>query len=210
MSRIVAKKVVVGRRWLIAGWGAVLLGLLASLGGCASVDPVVKIGLVAPFEGRFRPIGYDVIYSARLAVREINAAGGINGQRVALVALDDGGDPQLAYDAARTLAIDPNVVAVLGHWLPENTAAALPVYTEAGLTLLPMGEPDNVAQKEISAEFRAAYNAVTPFEEQPGPNAVSTYDAFQRLFEGMAQTAVEHGTINRQNFAHYFATQSNP
>ena len=64
--------------------------------GCQKTDPVVKIGLVAPFEGRYRPIGYDVIYSARLAVREINAAGGIDGHRVALVALDDGGDPQLA------------------------------------------------------------------------------------------------------------------
>ncbi|MCP5097251.1 MAG: ABC transporter substrate-binding protein, partial [Chloroflexi bacterium] len=67
--------------------------LLFLLIGCASVAPVVKIGLVGPFEGQHRAVGYDVIYSARLAVREINAAGGIGGHRVALVALDDSGDP---------------------------------------------------------------------------------------------------------------------
>jgi len=39
----------------------------------ASTQPVVKIGLVAPFEGRYRPIGYEAIYAARLAIREINA-----------------------------------------------------------------------------------------------------------------------------------------
>ena len=32
------------------------------LSGCASVKPVVKIGLVAPFEGRARAVGYDAIY----------------------------------------------------------------------------------------------------------------------------------------------------
>ncbi|HFC11696.1 MAG TPA: hypothetical protein ENJ56_02535, partial [Anaerolineae bacterium] len=59
-----------------------LLTLL--LAGCASVDfadvssvdPVVKIGLVAPFEGEQRVIGYDVIYATRLAVRQVNTAGG--------------------------------------------------------------------------------------------------------------------------------------
>ena len=135
--------------------------------GCQKTDPVVKIGLVAPFEGRHRPIGYDVIYSARLAVREINAAGGIDGHRVALVALDDGGDPQLARDAARSLTIDPNVVAVIGHWLPETTDAAAPVYMEARLPLIAVLSAENDAANEISAEFCDAYKTVTPFGEAP-------------------------------------------
>ena len=74
------------------------------LSGCASVQPVVKVGLVGPFEGANRAVGYDVIYSARLAVREINEAGGIGGYRVALVALDDSGDPQLAQEGHRLAA----------------------------------------------------------------------------------------------------------
>lgn len=102
----------------------------------ASTQPVVKIGLVAPFEGRYRPIGYEAIYAARLAIREINARGGIQGHRVELVALDDRGDPEQAGEAARQLALDPQVVAVIGHYRPESTAAALKIYCEAGLPVI--------------------------------------------------------------------------
>lgn len=176
--------------------------VMALLAGCASVDPVVKVGLVAPFEGRYRPIGYDAIYSARLAVREINAAGGIGGHRVALVALDDSGLPQGAVDAARTLLVDPAVVGVVGHWLPDTTAAAAPLYDEAGLHHVALGQPPYVAQQgedveTDSAEFHAAYAAITPFGEQPGPYAYPTYLAMQDLFATMARTAEDHGTITR-------------
>jgi ABC-type branched-subunit amino acid transport system substrate-binding protein len=111
--------------------------LLLLLAACsASTQPVVKIGLVAPFEGRYRPIGYEAIYAARLAIREINARGGIDGHRIELVALDDRGDPGKAIEAARQLVLDPQVVAVIGHLRPDSTDAAMPVYCEAGLPVI--------------------------------------------------------------------------
>ena len=60
------------------------------------VRPTVKIGLVAPFEGRYRYVGYDVFYAVRLALQEVNAAGGVGGYHVELVAYDDGADPAMA------------------------------------------------------------------------------------------------------------------
>ena len=109
---------------------SVLLSLCLSLvlTACASTQPVIKIGLVAPFEGRFRAIGYEAIYAARLAIREINARGGVNGYRIELVALDDRGEAERAIDAARQLIIDPQVVVVIGHYRPTTTAAALNEY----------------------------------------------------------------------------------
>lgn len=173
--------------------------LLLILTACASVDPVVKIGLVAPFEGAQRAVGYDVVYSARLAVRQINQAGGIGGYRVALVALDDSGDPELARQTAQAMAADPAVVAVLGNWLPETTAVAAPIYAQAGLPFIPMGDapfgPADPAQ--LSAEFVEKYTAVTPFDEQPGPYAGSTYDAFQLLWQALEKGEERHGTLDR-------------
>ncbi len=121
---------------------AAIVGVLLSHCAAAppSTAPVVRIGLVAPFEGRQREIGYDVIYSARLAVREWNGRGGVAGYRVELVALDDSGDPEMAIRAAQTLAIDPAVVGVVGHWLATTTEAARPVYDQAGLALIASGE----------------------------------------------------------------------
>lgn len=173
--------------------------ILLTLTNCQSTAPVVKVGLVAPFEGRDRAIGYDAIYSARLAVREINAAGGIGGYRIALVALDDSGDPELAQGTAESLVIDDNVVAVVGHWRPQTTAVAAPIYASANLAFLAGGEspyqPTDPA--DLEPDFIERYTAVTPFNEQPGPYAEPTYAAFQTLWKIFEDTNKHTGSINR-------------
>ena len=178
-----------------------LFTFLLLLTACTSVQPVVKIGLVAPFEGAERGVGYDAIYAARLAVREINEAGGIAGYRVALVALDDGGDEQLAGETAVSLTIDPAVVAVIGHGLAETTAVAHPIYTAAGLPFLPLGNSPFIPHdpSALPADFQAAYNAVTPFDETAGPYAAATYDAMQLLFLAMAAGEASANQINRDS-----------
>ncbi len=107
--------------------------LAASLGltACRSVD-LVYIGLIAPFEGRDRPIGYDAIFGARLAVRAWNAAHPA-GPKVMLVALDDGGDPALAQERARQILTYPHLIGIIGHFRPETTQAAAPIYRAAGI-----------------------------------------------------------------------------
>ena len=119
-----------------------LLLLLSWTSAACTVVPtpsVLKIGLVAPFEGRYRYVGYDAIYAARLAVREINAAGGVAGHKLALVAYDDRNDPALARDVARNLSLDPDVIAVIGHYRQATTFAARPHYAEHDLPLLVVG-----------------------------------------------------------------------
>ena len=167
---------------------------------CNSVNPVVKVGLVAPFEGENRAIGYDAIYSARLAVREINEAGGIGGYRVALVALNDSGDTELAQENAQSLVVDSGVVAVIGHWLPETTAVSTPIYHAANLPLIATDVPLFLADDpaELPPEFQAAYEAVTPFEETAGEYAGSTYDAFQLLWQALEVAEQTEGTITRE------------
>ena len=175
--------------------------LVTFLAGCASVQPVVKIGLVAPFEGDRRELGYDAIYAARLAVREINEAGGLAGHRVALVALDDGGNEQLAAETAASLVVDPVVVAVIGHGLNETTVVAQPIYADANLSLLPLGNPPFTPYDPalLPTEFLTAYGAVTPFEETAGFYAAATYDAMQLLFQALAAAEAEAGDINRDS-----------
>jgi ABC-type branched-subunit amino acid transport system substrate-binding protein len=163
---------------------------------------VVKVGLVAPFEGRYRQIGYDTIYAARLAIRELNESGGIDGTMVELVALDDSGDLELARQAAASLVLDPDVVAVVGHWLPQSTEAADAVYAEGELPLLaagtgPFAEVDPAA---YPASFRDAYAAVTPFDEVAGPYAGPAYDALHLIFKGL-ELAKTTGEINRGSVA---------
>ncbi len=120
---------------------------LLVLTACAVTRPTIKIGLVAPFEGRARAVGYDVIWAVRLAVREANERQAVPGYGIELVALDDMGDTQRGSEQAGKLAADPQVVAVLGHWLQATTATAADDYASAGLPLLAAGgvEPDLAA-----------------------------------------------------------------
>ena len=115
---------------------ATLLTLVAACRFPGSVRPTLKIGLVAPFEGRYRYVGYDVIYAVRLALREVNDAGGIDGRGVELMAFDDWGDPGLAVDQVGKLNVDPQVLAALGHFRRETTLASADAYTDVGLPLL--------------------------------------------------------------------------
>lgn len=114
-----------------------LIACILCLSACVRVvRPTVKIGLVAPFEGRYREIGYEVIHAVRLAVREANLANAEQDYSVELVSLDDGGDPIQARAQAKKLLADPQVVGVLGHWLDETTLAASPLYASSGIPLL--------------------------------------------------------------------------
>ncbi len=124
------------RKSIHPGSYLVILGLALLIMGCGGTRPTVKLGLVAPFEGRYRELGYEVIYAVRLAVREANAAGGVAGYSVELTALDDSGNPAQAREQAAKLITDPQLVAVIGHWLDETTASAADSYAAAGLPLL--------------------------------------------------------------------------
>ena len=113
----------------------VLLGFLVS--ACNVNAPrVVKIGLVAPFEGRYREVGYDVIPAVRLAIREWAASTPGSRVVVELVAYDDGGIPEQALEQAHKLVDDQDVVVVIGHWRDDTTREAAPIYKAGGLTLL--------------------------------------------------------------------------
>ncbi|MGD1995164.1 MAG: ABC transporter substrate-binding protein [Anaerolineae bacterium] len=122
-----------------------LTALLLLLGACevpGAVHPTVKIGLVAPFEGRYRYVGYDLFPAVRQALREVNGAGGVGSYYVELVAYDDGANPAMAAEQARKLVVDPEVVAVIGHFRAQTTAAALPIYAREGLPLVAAGVLD--------------------------------------------------------------------
>ncbi len=201
MYRSASNMPIWGRAGRLAARILMLLLATGIISGCQSVAPVIKVGLVAPFEGRHRDVGYDVLYSARLAVREINAAGGIDGTRIALVALDDGGNPEDAQATANSLLIDPGIVAVVGHWLPETTETAAPIYIQSNLAFLSGGEEPFAASDPalLPPEFVASYEDVTPFDETPGPYAGSAYDAFQLLFQAFADAQEANGKIERQS-----------
>jgi branched-chain amino acid transport system substrate-binding protein len=112
----------VGKSLFRRALGASALAL--TLAGCAASDGPVKIGIAGPFTD---PVGRPMLLAAQMAVAEINAAGGINGRPVELVAHDDFGEPDSAVSVAGRL-YGEGVSAVVGHLWSGTTLAAAPIY----------------------------------------------------------------------------------
>lgn len=132
---------------------ALLFLLLAACAFPGTVRPTVKIGLVAPFEGRYRYVGYDVIYAVQLAFVDANRDGGVAGYGVELVAYDDGANPDMAVEQAQKLDVDPAVISAIGHFREDTTAAAIDTYIEAGIPLVTPA----VLSRDATAGRRSVY-----------------------------------------------------
>lgn len=129
-------------RSCVAGWLAAIV-CLALLTSCTATRPTLKIGLIAPFEGVHRPLGYEVLAAVKLALQQRNAAGGAAGYGIELVALNDDGVPATAARQVAALAADPGVVAIIGPWQTETAQAAAPALQSAGLAaIIPAALPD--------------------------------------------------------------------
>jgi branched-chain amino acid transport system substrate-binding protein len=115
-----------------------LVGAALWLASCSRTgnQPIV-IGLAGPFS---QPRGVAMRQAAELAVKEINARGGVHGRRLVLRVMDDSGRPDVALGVARSLADDPAVVAVVGHLTSSTSLAAARVYG-AGRRPVPMISP---------------------------------------------------------------------
>ncbi len=128
--------------------------------------PVLKVALVAPFEGRYRDVGYEVTFAYRLAIQEVNRAGGAGGYSIEMLSLDDAGDAAMAAEQARKVSTDPQVVAVVGHWLDATTRAAAPIYEAAGIPLLATGTtaklPPSTLRLWYTVQEYAGAEAATP------------------------------------------------
>ncbi|MGC9335695.1 MAG: ABC transporter substrate-binding protein [Anaerolineae bacterium] len=175
--------------------------LMAACSAPGSVKPTVKIGLSAPFEGRDRDLGYEALYAVRLAVRQCNEAGGIADRYlVEMVALNDFNEAEAAVEQARKMAVDPDVMAVLGGWSPATAAAAAPMYDQLGLAFVgPTIQLTRVvfpAQGEVAPAFAEAYRALSGGVD-PGPLAVWAYAQAQRVLDAIGTAVESQGAPSR-------------
>ncbi len=88
----------------------------------------VRVGIV----GDWKRHG-AILQGAEIAVRELNAAGGVLGSFVVLDVRDDGGTEDGALRAAQDFADTPEIALVIGHTEPELNAATAGIYETFGL-----------------------------------------------------------------------------
>lgn len=175
------------------------LSLVAACGFPGSVKPTVKIGLSAPFEGRYRDLGYEALHAVRLAVQQRNETGGIGDRYlVELVALNDFADAEEAIVQARKMAVDAGVLGVLGGWSPEVGRAAAREYEHLSLVVL-SPETDLIEGQSLPEELEAFEDRYQSLSGgvPPGPAAAWAYTAANRLLDGLEAATRADGQPTR-------------
>jgi branched-chain amino acid transport system substrate-binding protein len=107
--------------------GALALAAIAMMAQPALAQ--IKIGVVGPITGQYAAFGEQMVKGATMAVEEVNAAGGVNGQKIELVTGDDACDPKQATAVANKMVSD-KVVFVAGHFCSGSSIPASDIYKE--------------------------------------------------------------------------------
>src|SRR5262245_36552354 len=112
------------------------LGLTLAFAGTAAAQ--IKIGVGGPMTGGAAAFGAQLRQGVEQAVADMNAKGGILGQKIELYIGDDRADPREGVSAANKFVAD-GVKFVVGHFNSGVTIPASDVYQENGMLVITPG-----------------------------------------------------------------------
>jgi len=128
------------------------LGLSFAFAGAASAQ--IKVGVAGPLTGPNAAFGAQLKNGAEMAAADINAKGGINGQKIELVFGDDVSDPKQGVSVANKMVGD-GVKFVLGHFNSGVTMPASEVYAENGVFMIsPSATNPKITERGLWNVFR--------------------------------------------------------
>lgn len=100
-----------------------LVAVLLLLVGVTPVRADIFVGQSVPLRGDLAPIGQGLSTGVRIVFDQVNAEGGIHGQKVVQVLKDDADNPEITVSNTRQLLADPRIVALTGYSGTDNVAA---------------------------------------------------------------------------------------
>jgi branched-chain amino acid transport system substrate-binding protein len=105
-------------------------------GATGQASAQVKVGAVLSITGPASFLGDPEKKTLEIYVDDINAKGGVNGQKLQLVAYDDGADANAARTFATRLVEEDKVVAMIGGTTTGATLAMIPLFEEAQIPFI--------------------------------------------------------------------------
>ena len=127
----------------------------------------IVIGTHQDLSGPIKGWGVPVSNGMKMAVEEINAAGGINGRRIRLVVEDSGYDPKKAVLASQKLIERDKIFAMVGPMGSPTVLAAQDVLFDAGvLQLFPLTAAEFTFKFDPGKpQERLKFNNLLPYVE---------------------------------------------
>jgi branched-chain amino acid transport system substrate-binding protein len=178
-------------------FGTVALALAMGLAGtgAASAADTLKLGMVAELSGAGAPAGTNWRDGAKLAVAEINAAGGILGKKVELPEYDTQTDPQVSRALVQK-AIDDGAMAIIGTIYSGSTLVNMLVAKQNSMPQFVGSEAPSIVEKGNPFVYRTSSGS------QKGVPALTPYfkDTLKAKKVGVAWVNNEFGKGGRTIF----------
>ena len=170
------------------------------------IGDTIKIGVNMELTGAVAAYGKSEQNGIKLAVDEINKAGGVDGKKIELVTKDNKSENAEASTSSTNLAIQSNVNAIVGPSTSGAVAAASLVSQKTGVPLItPSGTQDDLTvdangvkkfvfrttfkdsyQGEVLAAY--SYNKVVLYYDNASDYAKGIADEFKRKYKGQIVT----------------------
>lgn len=137
------------KKLLLSG---IALGAVLAFSGVANAQ--IKLGVAGPITGPNAAFGAQLKNGTEQAVEDLNAAGGILGQKIELVVGDDVSDPKQGVSVANKFVGD-GVKLVVGHFNSGVTMPASEVYAENGILMIsPSATNPKITERNLWNVFR--------------------------------------------------------
>jgi branched-chain amino acid transport system substrate-binding protein len=125
----------------------------AAVGIASPVHAEILIGMPSPMTGGMAWFGEQMQEGIGMKVAELNEFGGVLGQQVELLPVDDYCDPEQAIAAAHKLAA-AHVIAVIGHLCSGAAIPASKIYEQAGILLISGATNPKLTDQGFRTVFR--------------------------------------------------------
>jgi branched-chain amino acid transport system substrate-binding protein len=159
------------RRALIRAAGAAALTL--ALGGAASAQQVVKIGLILPMTGPFASTGRQIEAAAKLYMQQNGDT--VAGKKVQLVLKDDTGVADVTKRLAQELIVKEKAGVLAGFGLTPLALATAPLATQAKVPQVVMAAATSIITEQSPFIVRTSFTAAqvtVPLAEWAARNGI--------------------------------------
>ncbi len=113
----------------------------------------LPVAIAGPMTGQYASAGDQIRKGAEMAIADINARGGVLGEKLALEVGDDACDPKQAVSVANTM-VNKGIVFMHGHWCSSSTIPASDVYNEADIPMATVSTNPKVTERGLQNIFR--------------------------------------------------------
>ena len=143
------------------------------LPAAASAD--VNVAVIAPKAGEYKSFGDEIISGVRIAVEDINARGGLNGEKINLITVDDQCDDRLAVSTAQMMAVNTSpkdkMSLVIGPYCDNAFDEVAAIYAKANIFQI---IPTTISAREATKNHKGLVKMVG-YKDRQGKDFYNYY-----------------------------------